>query len=219
MTLDDMQARWAEYDRKLEAAPIAAAAHIRALDRAKSTTQRFRAAIAGGVAANAVLAMCFGLFIARHIGEIKWVAPALLLDLGVAVLLIRGIQQLILLSGRDLGESIVDAQRRIESLRTLRVQTNRWTLALAPLLWVPLLIVSLKGLLGVNAYEAFSGGWFVANMLLGIALIPFTMWLSKRFGDRFHDAGWLKRVMDDVSGRSQASAAKFASELETFKRE
>jgi hypothetical protein len=39
------------------------------------------------------------------------------------------------------------------------------TLVLVPVAWIPLLIVVLKGLFGVDAYAALSSVWLVANVV------------------------------------------------------
>lgn len=94
-----------------------------------------------------------------------------------------------------------------------------WTFLLAPLLWIPLLVVAMKGLLGLDAYVIFDTGWLVANALIGIGVIPLMLWVSKRYGDRWHHWSWVQTLMDDIAGRNLKKASAFLEELSIFERE
>jgi hypothetical protein len=165
------------------------------------------------------MAVALGLFCFRHLDEWRFLLPALLIDACIVALLIRGIRQWTLLRTTDLGTAVIDAQGRIEQLRQSRIQTNKWALALAPLLWTPLLIVALKAMFGVDSYAAFPSTWFVANVAFGLAFIVSMVWISMRFGDFFHDASWVSRVLEDFSGRTRARSIAFTEEIRSFERD
>ena len=218
MKFEELESRWADFDRSLDG--VAAELHKRvdAIDAAKSTVRRLTRQVASGVAINALLAIALGLFCARHLGEPQFLIPGVIIDLCVIALLIRGVHQLISLRATDFGSTVIESQRRIETLRLSRIQTNRWTLILAPLMWTPLLIVTLKGVFGLDSYATFETSWFIANTAVGIALTPLLMWISKRFGNRFHEATFAKQLLEDLVGRSRARTAAFLDQLNNFEK-
>ena len=75
------------------------------------------------------------------------------------------------------------SRRSSSDLRLTRIRTTLWTLLFAPLMWVPLLIVALRGLFGVDVYAA-GPAWLVANALFGVAVIPLAIFIAKRYGSR-----------------------------------
>lgn len=216
MQLTELEARWADLDRRLDGVALEVQSWVDAFAATKSTTQRLLRQVAIGVFVNGAIALALGLFSARHFGQWQFVLPALAIDVCAIALLIRGIHQWILLKRTDLGTSVVDAQRRIEQLRQSRIQTNKWTLILAPLMWMPMLIVTLKALFGVDSFATFPLTWFVVNVGVGIGFIAFMYWLSRRFGDRFHDASFVKRSLDTFAGRTLARSTTFLDQLRKF---
>lgn len=47
---------------------------------------------------------------------------------------------------------------------------------MAPLAWIPLLIVVLKGLFDVDAYATFSSAWLFANVGFGLLVAVVAVW-------------------------------------------
>jgi hypothetical protein len=219
MQFTDIEARWAELDRKLDGVAVDVQARIGTMAAARSTTRLLARQVAAGVFVNAAIAVLLGLFCARHVDELRFLVPALAIDVGAIALLIRGIRQLILLANTDLSASVVTVQRSLEELRLARIQTNKWTLILAPLLWTPLLIVALQALFGVDSYATFPPVWFVANTLLGLAFIVLMVWVSMRFGDRFHDAAYIAQSLHALAGRTRLRTTAFLEQLRAFERD
>jgi hypothetical protein len=106
-------------------------------------------------------------------------------------------------------------QQRLEQLKIRRITTTKWALMLAPLMWVPLLIVLLKGLAGIDAYSALGAVYLAVNALAGIAVIPLALWMSKRFGPHVSHSSFVRTLMDDLAGRSLLAAL---ASLDTIRR-
>lgn len=219
MQMTELESRWAELDRKLDGVALDVQARVESMAATRSTAQQLTREVATGVFVNAAMAVALGLFCFRHLGEGRFLLPALLIDACVIALLIRGIRQWMMIKTTDLGTAVIAAQGRIERLRQSRIQTNKWALAAAPLLWTPLLIVALKALFDVDSYAAFPPAWFAANVAFGLAFIVLMVWVSMRFGDFFHDASWLRRALEDLSGRARARSVAFMEEVRTFERD
>ena len=104
-------------------------------------------------------------------------------------------------------------QKRLESLRVERIRTVMLTLACAPLLWTPLLIVALRWLFGVDAYAAFGALYLIANLLFGLLLMALAVWISKRYEARMNRSPLVRSLMRDLAGKSPASAAAFVNSI------
>lgn len=221
MNFEAMQSRWNEYDRRLDTVLHASAAVLRqpALDKAKSSLQRLSRWIIVELLMNFIVVFFTGRFIAHHFREMKFLLPAIGVDVCAILLIVAGVHQLIGLKRSDLGAKIIDSQRQIETLRIQRIRMNKWVLMVGPLVWAPLLIVFFKGAFNLDVYVVFSTKWLIANVLFGAAFIPLMLWVSKRYGDRFHQSAFLKALMNDLAGRSLVSAATFLAELTRFERE
>ena len=158
-------------------------------------------------------------FLADHVLQIRYAAPAALLLLFALGQGIAAVRQLAALHGLDFGGTIVEIQTRLGRLRAERLRVTMWTFLVAPLLWTPLLIVGFKGLFGVDAYAAFPGAWMLGNFLFGAALIPLGLWIAHRYAERMERSPLVQRVLRDLAGTNLNAAAGFLDTLARFARE
>jgi hypothetical protein len=221
MDLQDMKDRWAEYDRKLETSLRLNTRILREinLSRVDSVLKRLSRLIVFELLANIGAAAVLGMFIARHLEEARFLAPAVLLSFSSVALVIASIRQLGALHGLDYSAPVVAIQKQLEALRIERIRTTQWVLLLSPLLWTPLLIVALEGLLGIDSYLFLDGRWLAANLLVGLAFIPLMLWVARRFAGRWQGSPLVRSLMDDLAGRSLVAAAGFLSTLSGFEEE
>ena len=166
-----------------------------------------------GLAINLVVAVVLVRFVHHEFGEWRFVAPAVVLELVVLALIASASRQLAAISELDFGGPILTSQNKLERLRIHRILETKWTLLLAPLVWPPLLIVTLRGVLGLDAYAALPAAWLVANLLFGLAAIPLLWWVSRHFAARFHSSPVVQRMMDDVAGRNLTEARDYLARL------
>jgi hypothetical protein len=112
-------------------------------------------------------------------------------------------------------------QKQIESLRALRLLVIRWPWLTGQLVWwIPFLVVVLKGLWDVDAYRVLSVPFLIANVALGLALIPAAVWVSRKFAGRmdgFPVVQWLMRELGgyNINPTSDSLAALAEFEHET----
>lgn len=204
MELDDLKATWMENAR---AAVRINARALHSLTRAEGALQRHRYSVIVELCGNAMVLLLLGSFIARHGAEARFLVPALALHLGTIALTIACIRQLALIGAVDYGQPVLAIQRAVEQMRIEWIRTTKWTFVTAPLLWVPLLIVSMKGLLGLDAWAILDTGWLVANLAFGAALIPLLLLIARRYRGR---------LMDDLAGRSLTAARQSLQQLSRF---
>lgn len=221
MELDDLKDRWNDYDRKLDASLRLNTRVLRevGLDRVGSSLKRLTRVIVFELLMGLVAAVALGSFIADHLGEMRFLAPAVALDLFVLYFIGWTIRQWVALAGLDYGEPVVEIQRKVELLRIDRIRMTKWVFLLSPLLWIPLLIVGVEGLVGLNAYALFDTAWLVANFVFGLAVIALALWVSRRYAHRLQDSPLAGRVADALADRSLDDAARFLGSLSSFERE
>lgn len=221
MELDELKQKWAEHDRKLEVNIHLTRQLLSAtkMNRARSALQRLAAFLALESAVALAIIIVLGAFIGDHITTVRFVAPAVALDLFEIATLIVLSQQIRLALYVDYSKRVAAVQKQLESLRILRIRHVQWTLLLAPLLWTPLLIVALEGFLRVDAYKALGAAYLLANLLFGLAVIPLAIWLSKKFGDRMDRSPKIQWVMKELAGYNLNAASAFLATLSEFEEE
>jgi predicted membrane metal-binding protein len=109
-----------------------------------------------------------------------------------------------------------DLAQEIIIQRMLHIRHLQWTLLLAPLLWTPLLIVALEGFLRVDAYKTLGPAYLLASLLLGLAIIPLAIWLSKKFGDGMDRSPKIQWLMKELAGYNLNAASDFLATLSEF---
>ena len=218
MELDELKQKWAEHDRKLEVNIHLTRQLLSAtrMNRVRSPLQRLAVFLAlESVIALAVI-IVLGSFIGDHIAMVRFAVPAAALDLFEIATIIVLIQQIRLALYIDYSKPVAAIQKQLESLRMLHIRHFQWTLLLAPLLWTPLLIVALEGLLRIDAYKTLGAAYLLANLLFGLAIIPLAIWLSKKFGDRMDRSPKIQWVMKELAGYSLNAASDFLATLSEF---
>lgn len=218
MELDDLKGRWEDQDRKLDAnlRLNTRLLHESVLNRAETALRPLSRLLWFELLMNVGVAFCTGSFLAQHLSEARFLIPAAGLHLCVIALIIAGVRQLVAIKMLDYGAPVVVIQKRLESLRVERIRATKLTLLGSPLLWTPLLIVALKGLLGVDAYETFGAAFLIANLLFGFLVILLAVWISRRYAARMDRSPIVQRLMRDLAGHSLNTAASFLSSISRF---
>ncbi|HEX5720418.1 MAG TPA: hypothetical protein VF179_29960 [Thermoanaerobaculia bacterium] len=220
MELQDMKDRWNEYDRKLDASLRLNTRVLRefGLNRVDSSLRRLTRLIVFELLMGLLAAVMLGSFIADHLGEMRFLAPAVALDLFVIYFIGWSIRQWMALNSLDYGESVVEIQRKLELLRIDRIRMTKWVFLLSPLLWIPLLIVSVEGLLGLDVYAILDTAWLVSNLVFGLAVIALALWVSRRYADRMQGSPLVRSLVNALADRSLNDATGFLGTLSNFEK-
>jgi hypothetical protein len=219
--MDDLRKTWAEYDRKLDtnirlSRQLLAAAN---LNRARSALQRLAVFLAMESVVQLAVVVALGNFIYEHIAMVRFALPAAALDVFAIAILAAMIRQIAGALQIDYGKPITAIQKQLENLRLLRIRYIQGIFLVATLAWTPLLIVTLKGFWGLDAYRLFGAAYLAANLLVGLAIIPLAIWLSKKFGDRMGRSPMIQRLMKDLAGYNLNAATGFLATLSEFEDE
>lgn len=230
MTLDDLKTRLAEQDAKLDRVVRLHATEVRKLQLSKATsTLRW---MVPGLVLELLMAIAavvwLGDFIAGHLQEPRFLIPAVLVDCGAVALMGSCIWQLVAISNLNYALPVVTVQKELGKLRVLRIRTTKWTMILSFVLWFPVLIVLLEGLLGVDLWLILGAvstkdgsffAWAVGNVLFGMAAALALMWIWNRYAEREGRSSTIKRIMDDFAGRSLTDALATLDEVVRFEAE
>ncbi len=152
----------------------------------------------------------------QHLREPQFLISAALLYFYALSYLIAVARQLAQIGGIDYDEPVVAIQKKLEELRLARVRTTLWTLLFAPLMWVPLLIVTLRGVFGVDVFAAVSAAWLTANVIFGLAVIPLAVVVARRCGPQLARFSLMRRFADAIAGESLAQARDSLDAIRRF---
>jgi len=221
MTFENLQEQWVACDKKLDLSIRLNTALLREslVSQARSALRWLSPFVVAELVCTLVVVIALGAFIASHVRDVAFVAPAIVLDVCAIGLLASCGRQLAMLSALDFSGPVVDVQKSLETLRRIRCRTTMWTFMLVPALWIPLLVVGLEAVFGVDAYSTFSAGWLAVNALFGLAVIPVMVWCSRRYADRMAQSPFVQRLMDDIAGRSLTASTASLDQLARFERE
>jgi hypothetical protein len=218
--LDDLRARWAEQDRKLDASLALNARLLRelAVDRTRVALGRFGLRTGADLAVDALLLLAIGSYVASRVGAGQWrfAVPGLALAAFVAWSFGSGVLLATRLGGVDYAARVVAIQKQLEGLRVLRIRHRKWIFLCAPLLWPPLFIVGLD-LIGVDAYVGLGWGYILANVAFGAAAIPLLLGLAR--WPRLARTRAFRGLADVLAGQSLARARAQLASLAAFERE
>lgn len=222
MDLNLMKEKWLEQDRNLDLAIQLNRQLLVAskLNRVRSPLRRF----AWWLGLEALLAfaglLLLGSFIHAHFHEPRFWLPAVSLNLWIIATLGASVRQILLANQIDYDEPIAVIQKQLASLQLLAIRTNRWALLTGQLLWwIPFVIVAFKGLLDVDAYQAFGATMLLVNLAFSLALIPLALWLTPGFGDHLPPSratDWLIRAL---SGDHLNAATDYLNTLSHFEKD
>lgn len=220
MQLDDFKSQWNVYSQKLDKTWQLNLTLLRETRwrQTRSALRKLAAAAWVELFINLALVMALGGFIAAHLWQWAFLLPAFVLHaFAIAQMAFNG-YQLGALREVDFGAPLLSSQKKLAGVRRWRIRATMGTFVLAPLLWLPMLIVMLKGLLGIDAYAVLDTSWLVANALFGVAVIPITLWIANRFRAHWQNSPRFQQFLDDVAGRSLREAETYLKELSDFER-
>jgi hypothetical protein len=222
MDLDVLKEKWAEQDLKLD---LGIRLNRKLLmevntNRVQSPLRRFALLASVGAFVGLIGLVILGEFIYAHWLEPRFAWPAVVLHLWVIAYVAASIRQMAMALKIDLDNPIAIIQKELASLQVLRLRVVRWALLTGQLVWwIPFLIVMLKGIWDVDAYKVFDTPYLITNVVLGVAVIPLAIWMSRKFGERMDRSPALQRLMRELAGYNLTAASGFLSKLAEFENE
>jgi hypothetical protein len=219
--MDDLRKTWAEYDRKLDTNIRLSRQLLVAtnLNRVRSPLRRLAFFLGVESVIQFAVVVALGSFIYENMATPRFALAGATLDVFAIAILIAMIRQIASALQIDYDKPIAVIQKQLGKLRVLRIRYIQGIFPVATLVWTPLLIVALKGFWGLDAYRLFGTAYLVANVLVGVAIIPLAIWLSKKFGDRMGRSPMIQRFMRDLAGYNLNAATGSLATLAKFEEE
>ncbi len=220
MEIEEMKELWSQSNRSLEASVRLNAMLLRQWNLRKADTflERLSRGIIFELISKVIASVLIGSFAAAHVHEPRFLIPALVLDAYIMALVAGGGRQLAQIKAVDYDAPVVEIQKDLADLRLRRIRTTLWVLLFAPLMWLPLLIVALRAIFGVDIYAA-GATWLVANALFGLAVIPLAILIAKRYRSRIASHTLLRLLADEIAGRSLAEALDRLDAIRRFEQD
>lgn len=218
MELDDLKVAWKELDRKVTATH-SAVLNFQAdqkLDRARTALRPLVWRLTWELLKMIAVAVLCGWYLADNYQETRFAVPGIVLHALAILSVISTVRQLEMVRRIDYSAPVISIQRQLAELRALRLRTYLAVLALAPLLWILVLIVVVKGVFGGDVYAAVGMPWVLANVGFGLAFVLAAVWVSRRWADRFRQSRFLSQLVDDLAGRSLATAMGHIADVAKF---
>ena len=137
--------------------------------------------------------------------------PAVLIDACAIFTIWSSIRQLITISGFDYANPILETQRQLAGLRSLRVRSTQWMLLLGIPLWIIFPIVAGQALIGYELWRSVSLPWGLGNLLFGVVFSGTAVVLARRFR-------WpvFEKIEAVLAGTEIAKAREILDELGRF---
>lgn len=218
MEIEELKELWARGEGRLEASMRLNTLLLQQtnLQSAAASLRRLSFGALVEPVVNLIAVVLLGSFAADHVREPRFLAPAIALGIYAIALLAAGVRQIVDIRSVDYDEPVVAIQKKLEELRVRRIRTTLWTLLFAPLMWVPLSIVALRGVFGVDLYAVADAGWLAANGLFGVAAIPLAIFAARRYGRRLERFSFIRTLADDIAGRSLVRALDALDAIRRF---
>lgn len=224
LDLDAMQQRWQAQDARLDQALRVNQRLLGALEHqeVRGAVGRLWLPVGWDAAMDGLLVFWFGLFIGNRLeqwdAELKFLVPAALLFVLAIAAFASSVRQLIVLRSIDPARPVSEAQGAIEWLRLHRILVTKAVFLLAPVMWIPLLIVGVRAL-GGDLYQHISVEFLVANLVLCGAFVPAVLLAAKLFGERVMRHGWVRHLHDALAGERVNETRDRLAEIADFQRE
>jgi hypothetical protein len=220
MELDDLKVAWAQLDQRV--------GHLEALagqqnqKRSAGDVRRVLRTLGWYQTVQAVVWVLAIMFVAPFWIEHRTVPHLLVAGLvlhAYGVLTIcSSVVQILWITHSYLTTPVVTLQRRLTKLQGLRIISGLVVGLPWWVLWVPATMVAAQAFVGVDLY-AKSPSWIYSSLALGLGGLALSLMTARWLAQRPPQTPCLRRLVDDLAGRSLVRVTRQLSEAEAFARD
>lgn len=202
LDLDALKSRWAAQSREVDERLTLDVDAVRRRLSAKTATalerqrrRRLHALAFDIVAVAATLA-----FMVSHHGDLPYLLLALPFALFGVVVGQVDLREWLALGRVDFAQPLTQLRSQYDALRERRLQVALAVAQLSVLSWLPLIMLLMKGLAGVDLLRYLPFSYIATNVGLGIALVPAVALAARWIARRRPDSPAWRRFFDETAG-------------------
>lgn len=217
LDLDALRAGWNHSQRQLDTSLTLDADTLRAALRRRTGAafRRHRGWLLASLVAAALTFVALLAFIVAHFDDAVYRLLATPLALLALAELIVDWRQWRALAALDLGAPVLRVQTTLDELRGRLLRLATWVLLSSVLLWLPLILVLVKGLTGTDLLDYLHPSVVYVNLLVGVLFVPIALLVMRWVSWRYRQRPGFERFLDDVAGSSFGKARQhFAAQHE-----
>lgn len=221
LDLDALKTRWTAQSRELDQQLNLDVAAVRRRLGANTVTalQRQKNSRLRALTLDAVVLVLAVIFMARNLADL----PYLLLALPFALFTIAAgsidLREWQALGRVDFAQPLAALRAQYDALRQRRLQLALAIAQVSTLLWLPMLMVLVQGLAGIDLLRRLPFSMIAVNVGLGLVQIPLLTLIVRGIARRWPTSGALRRFADEVAGSDwQRSSDQLDRQLD-FERE
>jgi hypothetical protein len=217
MDLDSLRGRWNDRQQQIDA-QLQLDAQVLRSALARRTQLAFRRHsrwLLLGTLGSGLVLLALTLFLWAHRADSVYrflATPLVMLALGEFAVSLR---QWLALERLDFSAAVSSVQATLETLRGRRLRMTRCIMLSSVLLWLPLILVVIKGLSGFDLLDVLHPSVLFVNLLVGLLFIPLALGIARLTARRYANSPGYQRFLDDSAGYTWRRAR---SELETQQR-
>lgn len=222
MELDEMKQAWASMDQRQGAleALLRQDFHDRGLGKARASMRWSMLTQGIEIAIWVLFVAWVGSFWVEHRHTTHLLVIGLVLHAYGIAAIWSAATQLFLLSRIYLFDApVLVVQRRLAQLRRFRFYSQLLLGLPWWFLWLLVTTVGMVWLYGVDLYVAAAPTWYWATIGVGVVGMGGCLWLARHLAGRPIKSPTLRRLVDDMSGRSLLRASRQLDALAGFERE
>lgn len=149
-------------------------------------------------------------------GHIAPQLSAIVLSLFAVVGISGSVGQLILLGMLHFDGPVVEVQKGLERLRKHRLAITQILMGSVPF-YLAHVFLGFQLLFGIDLFASGDPQWLLAQMVLSVALLPFTLWLIRELGKPTPRYPWIAGLRRSVAGERVEQAVQVLRELKDFR--
>ena len=221
MELDELKQTWSQMETQMNRSLELNARQFKEyrLDKTRSRLNKSLGNPIIDLVGGIIVAGFLGQFVSQNISDIRFLIPGLILSAFNLALIIASSWQIGTTGGLNLSLPVAKLQERVALVRSVRVRVVYWILMASPLTWMPMVIVTAKGLAGVDLYRICSPAYIASNVAFGFGFLALCLWVSKRFKDQLQKNAILRLFSESISGRNLNLACATLGEIRQFQSE
>jgi hypothetical protein len=157
-----------------------------------------------------------GNFIYETFGNLSLTISALILDIFAVFAISGAVRQLILISEFEVAANVTESQQILARLQTHTINYLRLAILQFPF-FLAYILIGFKVFFNTTIWETGNQAWLVSNLILGVILIPVSIWVYKQIQPANLHIKWVRRLVEMMGGKEISNAMTFLNEIETFK--